>query len=150
MIQIPQNNSVDGYNIAMRDGTSITIVGLELRYKLKRTTGSQACPRVILLIDSEPINPKDYVARDILDRSSTKWVENLEELEVPDLDNNCTNLSALSFNNIVDNNRMRVLYDYQVDLNTKAIKGVVGEDIMSVDCADTKYVFFQDLDIDIE
>jgi hypothetical protein len=75
------------------------------------------------------------------------YAGDIEELETIDLFYNPTILSPLDFKNIVLGNKYQVHWDYYAELNTQAVKGVVGEDVESVDSVKTKWVKLDNLDI---
>lgn len=139
-----------------RRGDSVYIRAIHFRNTFTHITGSKASGRMVLFAsDKEYSSPSIFGGRsfnniephDVLQKSVTMYAGDLEEAEAIDAFYNPTIMSQYDFRNIILGSKFEVLYDYYADLNTQAVKGVVGEDIESVDSVKTKWVKIDDLDI---
>ena len=139
-----------------RRGSTVNIKAIHFRNTFTHVTGSKASGRMILFYSELSFTEKNLFGQrtwstikteDILQKSVTMYAGDLEELEAADVFYNPTIMSQYDFKNIILGRKFQILYDYYVDLNTQAVKGVVGEDIESVDSIKTKWVKIDDLDL---
>ena len=146
-----------GYDFnSLRRGSNVVIKALHFRNTFTHVTGTKASGRMILFYSerdftkTEPIIGRTWLTiepEDILQKSVTMYAGDLEELEAADVFYNPTIMSQYDFKNVILGRKFQILYDYYVDLNTQAVKGVVGEDIESVDSIKTKWVKIDDLEL---
>lgn len=143
------------YN-SQRRGSHVTIKALHFRNTFTHVTGTKASGRMIVFYTELPWTSTSLVfgrtwnevkTEDILEKSVTMYAGDLEELEAADVFYNPTIMSQYNFKNVILGNKFTVLYDYYADLNTQAVKGVVGEDVESVDSIKTKWVKIDDLEL---
>lgn len=142
------------YN-SQRRGSSVYIRAIHFKNTFTHVSGSKAQGRMILFYTTKESSSGGVFGRsfntvaphDILQKSVTMYAGDIEELETIDLFYNPTILSPLDFRNVVLGNKYQVLWDYYAEMNTQAVKGVVGEDIESVDSVKTKWVKLDNLDI---
>jgi len=143
------------YN-SQRRGSSVYIRAIHFKNTFTHITGTKATGRMVLfystkeassthILEGRKYNTLD--AADILQKSVTMYAGDIEDLEAVDLFYNPTILSPYDFRDIVLGNRYSVIWDYFAELNTQAVKGVVGENIESVDSVQTKWVKLDNLDI---
>ena len=139
-----------------RRGDEVYIRAIHFRNTFTHVTGTKASGRMVLFAtDKEYSHDNMFGVRtfdtiethDILQKSVTMYAGDLEEAEAIDAFYNPTIMSQYDFRNVILGNKFEILYDYYVDLNTQAVKGVVGEDIESVDSIKTKWVKLDGLDI---
>ena len=145
-LRVPIGYNYDNYTVGNREGNYIKVVAMEMRWKMKRVTGSMAAPRIIIGVDKTPPANNVLSDIDILQKSPTKWLELLDEEEIPDFNNNATVLSSYDYRNYYLSRRMTILFNYQKDLNVQASKAEVD----SLDQMDSEYVFLTDLHIEVE
>jgi hypothetical protein len=143
------------YN-SQRRGSNVNIKALHFRNTFTHVTGTKASGRMILFFSELPWTEsslllgrtwKEVKTEDILQKSVTMYAGDLEELEAADVFYNPTIMSQYDFKNVILGQKFTVLYDYYVDLNTQAVKGLVGEDVESVDSIKTKWVKIDDLEL---
>lgn len=142
------------YN-SQRRGSNVYIRAIHFKNTFTHVTGSKATGRMILFyskyenIDRSLFSTKykSIAVHDILQKSTTMYAGDLEEAEAIDVFYNPTIMSFYDFKNVILGERYQVLYDYYADLNTQAVKGVVGEDVESVDSIKTKWVKLDGLDL---
>ena len=142
------------YN-SQRRGSSVVIKALHFRNTFTHVTGTKASGRMILFYSEKEWSEifllarrfKDVKVEEILQKSVTMYAGDLEELEAADVFYNPTIMSQYDFKNVILGRQFQILYDYYVDLNTQAVKGVVGEDVESVDTIKTKWVKIDDLEL---
>jgi len=146
-----------GYDFnSERRGNCVYIRAIHFRNTFTHITGSKASGRMVIFAsDKEYSHPGIFYGRtfntinteDVLQKSVTMYAGDLEEAEAIDAFYNPTIMSQYDFRNVILGTKFEILYDYYADLNTQAVKGVVGEDIESVDSVKTKWVKIDDLDI---
>ena len=146
-----------GYDFnAQRRGSDVYVRAIHFKNTFTHVTGSKVSGRMIVFYSKLQYSHKNLLGRmefddikteDILQKSVTMYAGDLEEMDAADVFYNPTIMSQYDFRNIVLGNKFQILYDYYVDLNTTAVKGVVGEDIESVDSIKTKWVKLDDLDL---
>lgn len=152
IMKLPLGFDFNGY----RRGSTVTVKALHFRNTFTHVTGTKASGRMILFYSekewSDYMAPfgrrwKDVDVHEILQKSVTMYAGDLEELEAADVFYNPTIMSQYDFKNVILGRQFEILYDYYVDLNTQAVKGIVGEDVESVDSIKTKWVKIDDLEL---
>lgn len=140
---------------SQRRGSTVNVKALHFRNTFTHVTGTKASGRMILFYSELPFTHttlgyrqwNEIKTEDVLQKSVTMYAGDLEELEAADVFYNPTIMSQYDFKNVILGRKFQVLYDYYVDLNTQAVKGIVGEDVESVDSIKTKWVKIDDLDL---
>lgn len=145
-----------GYDFnSQRRGSSVYIRAIHFRNTFTHVTGTKASGRMIVWWTEKEGTYTNLLGRhwnnvephDILQKSVTMYAGDLEEAEAADLFYNPTIMSQYDFKNVILGGKYKILYDYYCDLNTQAVKGLVGEDVESVDSIKTKWVKIDDLDL---
>jgi hypothetical protein len=145
-----------GYEFnSQRRGSNVYIRAIHFRNTFTHVTGTKATGRMIVFSTEKESSYTNILGRhwntvkteDILQKSVTMYAGDLEEMEAADVFYNPTVMSQYDFKNVILGNQFEIVYDYYADLNTQAVKGVVGEDIESVDSIKSKWVKLDDLDI---
>lgn len=141
------------YN-SYRRGSNVTVKALHFRNTFTHVTGTKASGRMILFYSEKEwtytLFGRHWTSvkvEEILQKSVTMYAGDLEELEAADVFYNPTIMSQYDFKNVILGRQFQILYDYYVDLNTQAVKGLVGEDIESVDSIKTKWVKIDGLEL---
>jgi hypothetical protein len=140
-----------------RRGSTVTIKAIHFRNTFTHVSGSKVTGRLILFYTSKEMSYTNIFGRhwtdvkteDILQKSVTMYAGDLEEGDAIDLFYNPTVQSQYDFKNVILGTQFLVLYDYYSDMNTTAVKGVVGEDIESVDNIKTRWIKIDDLDLEL-
>jgi len=140
---------------SQRRGSNVYIRAIHFRNTFTHVTGTKATGRMVVFCTQKESSYTNILGRhwneikteDILQKSVTMYAGDLEELEAADVFYNPTVMSQYDFKNVILGNQFEILYDYYADLNTQAVKGVVGEDIESVDSIKSKWVKLDNLDI---
>jgi hypothetical protein len=139
-----------------RRGSNVVIKGIHFRNTFTHVTGTKVQGRMIVAFsefEQSGLNMfnnrvfNDLETHEILQKSVTMYAGDIEELDAVDIFYNPTIMSQYDFKNVILGRRWKILYDYYADLNTEAVKGVVGEDIESVDSQKTKWVKLEDLEL---
>lgn len=143
------------YN-SQRRGNNVYIRAIHFKNTFTHITGTKAGGRMVIFYTNRDGSYKNLLGirtwnsvepHDILQKSVTMYAGDLEDLEAADVFYNPTILSPYDFRNVMLGNKYKILWDYYVDLNTEAVKGLVGEDIESVDNMKTKWVKIDNLDL---
>jgi len=140
---------------SQRRGSNVFIRAIHFRNTFTHVTGTKATGRMVVFCTQKESSYTNILGRhwneikteDILQKSVTMYAGDLEEMEAADVFYNPTVMSQYDFKNVILGNQFEILYDYYADLNTQAVKGVVGEDIESVDSIKSKWVKLDNLDI---
>lgn len=144
-----------GFNTkAERLGNRLLVTAIHFRNVFSHRSGAKSTGRMILFYSKYPMKStipvvniatyKDVNPNEILEKSITQYIEDVEELDAPDLLYEPTILSDYNYNNVYQNDLYEILYDYYADFNTQAVKS----EIDSLEQIRTKWVKLNDLELE--
>ena len=146
-----------------RDSNTIRVYRIEVKGEFKLEFGGNASPRFILFLDRQPLGLDNNIitgwknavkvrpVEDIISKDPLNLRERLlitVEGDIPNIEGNPNNLTFPAFTNTKSQMSDAIVHLYELykDLDTKAVKGVAGEDFDSVPLKET-FKFKVDTDI---
>lgn len=144
-----------GFNSkAERLGNRLLVTAIHFRNVFSHRSGAKVTGRMIIFYSKYPMKTtipvvniatyKDVEPNEILEKSITQYIEDVEELDAPDLLYEPTILSDYNYNNVYQNDLYEIIYDYYADFNTQAVKSEVD----SLEQIKTKWVKINDLELE--